>query len=345
MWVGPDATLFANVSIWLLAALLIILAGTRLAGVADRLADRTGLGEALVGATLLGGSTSLPGITASVTAAWAGHPSLAISNALGGIAAQTAFLGVADFFHRRVNLEHAAVSVPNLLNGVLLVALLGGVLLAGDLPPVAIAGVSPMTPLLFLGYLFGLRLARESHRQPQWWPRKTAQTRPDIPDPANLRRTSLAWLWGEFALCALTVAVSGWLVAHAALGISAQTGLTESVVGGVFTAISTSTPELVTTIAAIRRGALTLAVGGVLGGNAFDVMFAVAADVAYREGSIYHAISHRERFLAALTIVLTSVLVMGMLARQKRGPANIGFESLLILLFYLVGMAVLLGMG
>ena len=49
--------------------------------VADRLADKTGLGEAVVGALFLGGSTSLPGIVTSVTTAAGGHAELAISNA------------------------------------------------------------------------------------------------------------------------------------------------------------------------------------------------------------------------------------------------------------------------
>jgi cation:H+ antiporter len=43
--------------------------------------------------------------------------------------------------------------------------------------------------------------------------------------------------------------------------------------------------ELVTTIAAVRRGALQLAVGGIIGGNTFDTLFLTAADVSYREGS------------------------------------------------------------
>ncbi|HZY65274.1 MAG TPA: hypothetical protein VFE21_05285 [Rubrobacteraceae bacterium] len=43
------------------AAALILVVGTRLTGVADALADRTGVGEALVGAVLLGASTSLSG--------------------------------------------------------------------------------------------------------------------------------------------------------------------------------------------------------------------------------------------------------------------------------------------
>lgn len=92
--------------------------------VTDRLADKTGLGEAVVGALFLGGSTSLSGIVTSVTAAAGGYAELAISNALGETAAQTAFLSVADIVYRKANLEHAAASPANLTQGTLLLTLL-----------------------------------------------------------------------------------------------------------------------------------------------------------------------------------------------------------------------------
>lgn len=94
------------------SALIIILAGTRLAGVADRLADRTGMGEVLAGALFVGGSTSLPGAIASMSTAADGHAQLAIGNAIGGLTAQTMFLAIADMVYRRANIEHAAASAP-----------------------------------------------------------------------------------------------------------------------------------------------------------------------------------------------------------------------------------------
>jgi cation:H+ antiporter len=105
--------------------------------------------------------------------------------------------------------------------------------------------------------------------------------------------------------------------------------------------VATSLPELVTTVAAVRQGALTLAVGGIIGGNTFDVLFLVAADVAYREGSIYHAISAQPLFIISLTILLTAILLMGLIRRERRGFANIGFESVAVLVLYLAGMATL----
>jgi cation:H+ antiporter len=63
------------------AAAVIAIAGTRLARVADQLADLTGMGEALFGALFLGAATSLPGVVTTVVAALEGHTDLAISSA------------------------------------------------------------------------------------------------------------------------------------------------------------------------------------------------------------------------------------------------------------------------
>ncbi|MGD2074006.1 MAG: sodium:calcium antiporter [Gammaproteobacteria bacterium] len=331
----------ASLALFAASALVILFAGARMTRLADRLADVTGLGEAVFGAALLGGTTSLPGIIASVSAAAAGYPELAVSNAVGGIAAQTAFLAVADLFHRASNLEHAAASVENLVNGALLCGLLGLVLLASAGPQWEWLAVHPVSLLIVLGYAFGLKLAASTHETPGWYPEQTGDTRRDEPDGQNLRIRRPGALWARFALLAAVVGTAGYLVAVSGIAIVEKTGLSESVVGGLFTAIATSLPELVTSIAAVRQGALTLAVGGIIGGNTFDVLFIAFSDFAYRGGSIYHAISSQPRFVISLTIVLTSVLLLGLVRRERRGLGNIGFEGALVLALYLGGFLTL----
>ena len=59
------------------------------------------MGEAVVGAVLLGAITSLAGVVTSLTAAYQGYADLAISNAIGGIAVQTLFLAFADMTYKK----------------------------------------------------------------------------------------------------------------------------------------------------------------------------------------------------------------------------------------------------
>jgi len=126
------------------------------------------------------------------------------------------------------------------------------------------------------------------------------------------------------------------------LGLVERTGLSETVVGFFMTSIATSLPELVTSLAAVRQGALTLAVGGIIGGNTFDVLFLSFSDMGYRAGSIYHAISEQQLFIIALAILMTGILLLGLLRREKRGIASIGFESFLVLIVYAAAFSILI---
>lgn len=290
---------------------------------------------------LLGASTSLGGSVLSVTSAWNGHAELAISNALGGIAVQTFFLAIADMFYRRANLEHAAASAPNMMQNGLLISLLALIMLAPHLPDVTLWGIHPVTPLLFGFYGYGLRLVQGTQKTPMWRPYITRETRQDTPDDTRAM-PSLARLWIEFLLLMAVLGLAGWSMEPAATTIAARTGMTQTVVGVMLTAVSTSIPELVTSVAAVRRGALTLAVGGIIGGNAFDTLFTAASDIAYRQGSIYHAMSADTEFWVALTLLMSAVLIMGLIRRERNGIGGIGAESMTILILYMLGVGVLL---
>jgi cation:H+ antiporter len=324
------------------AAAVIAWSGTQLAGFGDRLADRTGLGEAVTGALFLGLTTALPGLTASITAALDGRPALAISNAIGGIAIQTTFLAAGDVVLPKANLEHAAASVTNMIQTTILVILLTLVLLGLTGPDVTLGHIHPMTILLFLVVGASFWLVYRSSLEPMWRPKETPWTVPDVPETAH-RRESLTKLLLGFLGNGVVVIAAGFLVARTSGSLADATGISETVAGGLFSGVATSLPELVTTVAAVRRGALTLAVSDIVGGNFFDVLFVFAADLVYLGGSLYHggAVGGRAAFLTALAILLNLVLLLGLLFRQREGPANIGFESVLILLLYLGGFLTL----
>nr|WP_305908473.1 hypothetical protein [Methylomarinum sp. Ch1-1]MDP4521309.1 hypothetical protein [Methylomarinum sp. Ch1-1] len=213
---NPDHwSLTQSIAVFAGCAFVIAVTGTWITYVVDQLADRTGAGEAVAGAVFLGGATSLAGSVLSVTAAWKGHPELAVSNALGGIAVQTLFLAVADFCYRRANLEHAAASAPNMLQTALLISLLALILLAPLLPDVTFFAIHPITPLLLGFYFYGIRLVRGARLQPMWRPLVTRETRQDIPQKSSLL-SSMSSLWLRFILLLVILGMTGWLLEPAA---------------------------------------------------------------------------------------------------------------------------------
>lgn len=269
------------------ATVVVAIAGVSLTEKADRLADQTGMGEAIAGAVLLGIATSLSGSVVSITAAADGHASLAFSNAVGGIAAQTAFLAIADLFYRRANLEHASADPANLFQIGLLTLMLGLPLAAYAGPAISIFGLHPVTVILPAVYLFGVRIGAHVRDAPMWKPVSTAQTRPETPDEGRVSVAALFPLALRFTALAAVLALAGWVISKCGVQISTRLGISATAVGALMTAVATSLPELITTLAAVRRGALQLAVGGIIGGNSFDVLFLSAADASYRNGSLY----------------------------------------------------------
>jgi cation:H+ antiporter len=329
------SSLIPSVIAFGVAALMIGIAGSRLARLADTLADRTGLGEAVFGVLLLASVTSLPDLAATLSAALDARPDLAMSNVMGSMTANLAFLGVADIIYRKANLEHAAASPVNLMLAGLLMVLLTLPLLAILTPTVTGWNVHPITPVIVVAYFFGLHLVRRTRVRPMWFPRLTHQTVSDEPKPHS---GGSAAVWLGFIVMAVVTGLAGWILMEAAKGIADHTGLSETLVGGLFTALATSTPELVTTIAAIRIGALTLAVSNIFGTNCFNMLVVAAADAGYPHGSIYHDMAPVQMMWGLVGILMTAILLLGMVRRETYGIGRIGFESALMLGVYAIAL-------
>jgi cation:H+ antiporter len=266
-----------------------------------------------------------------------------MSNVMGSMAINLAFLGVADIVYRKANLEHAAASPVNLMLAALLIVLLILPLIATFTPAITIWGVHPITPLIVAIYVFGLHLVRRTQAKPMWLPRLTRQTVSDKPDKHSHGSTSNLWPW--FTVMALVTGMAGWVLMEAAKTIADQTGLSETVIGGLLTAFATSTPELVTTIAAIRIGALTLAVSNIFGTNCFNILVVAAADLGYVRGSIYHDMAPVQMIWGLVSILMAAILLLGLVRRETYGIGRIGFESVLILGVYTITLGMIVVSG
>jgi len=124
------------------SALIVVAAGVWLGSIADRISDETGLGRSFVGALVLGVSTSLPEIAASVTSVRIGAIDLAIGNVLGSNLFNVALLAVYDVCDGAQNLW-VAMSPANALAAVLSIMMTAVVIIS------LIYRASPKTPFRF----------------------------------------------------------------------------------------------------------------------------------------------------------------------------------------------------
>jgi cation:H+ antiporter len=127
---------------------------------------------------------------------------------------------------------------------------------------------------------------------------------------------SLPWAVGGFGLCALVILIAGPFLAEAAGVLAEKTGLGTTFVGTTLVALSTSLPELVATIAALRMGSVDLAVGNVFGSNAFNMILLAPLDVIH-SGSLLAAVSARHTVTCLAVVLATQVAIIGQLYQAE----------------------------
>jgi cation:H+ antiporter len=110
------------------------------------------------------------------------------------------------------------------------------------------------------------------------------------------------------------------LLVAAAAGIADETGLGDTFVGTTLLGVATSLPELATSLAAVRIGAFDMAVGAMLGSNAFNMFTLLIADLAYLPGPIL-ADASPEQAIGGIGGILLMSLVIASLVHGRRWTA------------------------
>lgn len=325
-------------------------AGTRLARLADSIADRTGLSEVLAGALLLGVATSLPEIITTVTASLLDNASLAVNNLFGGVAMQIAILAWIDFwFVRRGPLTFLSPDPVLLLGGVLLILQIAvsiAAIAVGDVPAIGHVGAWPV--LLLAVYVASLYFMHRFAHRDSWSPSHLPdQIAADIesetrgePDDRSTGRLVTA-----FSMHCLFVLAGGWSVSSSADALSSQTGIGSSFIGATLVALTTSLPEISTTAGAVRIGAYTMAVSNIFGTNSLEIALLLPADLAYRPDAVLNAVDDSAVLMGSVGIVLTALYLWGLLERRDKVVLRMGMDSWWVLLTYLSGVGLLYAIG
>lgn len=236
---------------------MIVVAGTKLSQRGDQIAELTGLGGLWIGVVLMAGATSRPELLTTVTAALLQAPNLAAGNLFGAVMSNMLTLGTVDLLHRQKRVWQQAAYEQSLTAA-----------LAMGLPPWLVA-LYPATHGSgtvgrWTGYhrdrscLYSRNASRIPPRRccPRQQERERiveAMEKGDITPvirSATLKRASIG-----FALATLAIVVAAPYLAASAKAIADLTGIGTTFIGTSLVAITTSLPELVTSLAAIRFGA------------------------------------------------------------------------------------------
>ena len=343
--------MFEGLPVWInaasftAAAIVVWLAGTRLAGYADRIAEATGLGQAMLGIVLLGGVTSLPEFAVGVSATLAGAQALAINDVLGSAAINLVLLAVADAVFGRDALTSTPGTPGVMLQGALGIVLLAIIVAAVTTGDVLVFGMGAWSWLLLASFLAAVWVISKSQGRSAWVPDEKsapAAHREATPaDAAAAADTPLRVLLLRTAAVAAAILVAGFVLARSGEALAEQTGLGDSFFGSVLLGFSTSLPELSTVLAAVRLRRYEMAMADVLGTNLFNVTVIVLIDALSPGGPVLAASGPFAAFGALLAIVLTALFLVGMIERRDRTILRMGFDSLAALGCYAGGLVVL----
>jgi cation:H+ antiporter len=236
-----------------LGLVLLTLGADRLILAACALARRAKVSEAVIGATIVAGGTSMPELVASISGALSGQYGLAVGNVVGsnsfnvgailGPVALIAPLAVAPVIARRDWTVMAVVSA----------ICVGAALAFGAFPRWLCAGFLAA----WVGYVV-------------WAVRHGGEEAAAEDAPERPLGLAAAIGWSLVGMALLTA--GGKALVWGAVGLASSAGISDAVIGLTIVAAGTSAPELVTSLVAARRGMHQIAVANIVGSNTFNIL-------------------------------------------------------------------------
>ncbi len=329
--------MLAEILVWvkfLLCLLIILFAGTKLARYGDAIAEKTGVGRIWIGLLLLAVITTAPELVTAVSSvALVGLPNLAMGTLFGSCMFNLTILALLDILHPRTPFlsESKLRHIASAGIGILLIAVAAGNILAGGrLSGLALGWVGIPGIIILILYLIG---ARQLFR----FERSHPEQRLETASPQYTKITTRA-VYLRFILAAMAVIGAGIWLSFVGGEIAETTGWGASFVGSLFLAITTSMPELTVTIAALRLGAIDMAVADILGANMLDIAVIILADIFYTQAPILSAVSGAHLITAMVVVVMNLLVIIGLRFRQKRKTfIVISWYGLALIGLYILG--------
>jgi cation:H+ antiporter len=318
---------------FLLCFVIITFAGYALSRYGDILAEKTGISSSWIGLTLLATATSLPELATGISAVTVVNvPDIAVGDVLGSTVFNLLILVLLDALYQRETIYSRAAQghILSAALGALLIGFTGFSLILDQ------AGMSPAwghvgvyTPIIVLVYLAAMR---SIHRYEKATLDKYTETSAERYPEVTLREAM-----GGYLVAAIFVIVAGSFLPFIASDISGMMDWDQSFVGSFFVAAATSAPEVVVTIAALKLGAIDMAIANLLGSNLFDILILAVDDLFYVKGPLLANVDYSHTITAFTAVMMSLLVIIGLVFRpQRRSVLKLTWISLSLLLLYIL---------
>jgi cation:H+ antiporter len=315
---------------FLICLIIIVLAGRKAAKYGDAISEKTGLGGLWVGVALLAVVTSIPELFTGISAAaLVDAPDIAIGDLFGSNVVNLAIIALLDICYTNGVLLTVVGQGGHLRSAALGMVLTGvGALfiLGSRIDALGVGWLGLYTPVLLILYLFFMRRIfayEQSH------PAEEEEEEEDYAHMSKLR------VYVAFGLSALVIVGAAIWLAFIGDEIATEMNWEQSFVGTVFVAISTSLPEVAVSIAALRIGAVNMAVGNMLGSNLCNMAIVGVVDLFYWEGPVLAAVSRVNAFTGFMVVAMSGIVIAALVFRTShKTPLRMSWYALVLLLCY-----------
>jgi cation:H+ antiporter len=323
---------------FLLCTAVIVIAGANLSKYGDVIAEKSGLGRAWIGLILMAGVTSLPELITGISSvALANTPDIALGDVMGSCVFNLSLIAIMDMLYRPGPIFSRAEHSHNLSAGfgIILIGVAMISILAGSAVP-SIGRVGLATPVIAALYLVGMRSVFLFQR------REIKAHAGEIAAQLQYENTSTREASIRYGVNALIIVAAATMLPFIGDRIAVETGLGRSFVGSVLIAMTTSLPEFVVAITALRIGAADMAIANLLGSNMFNIVILAVDDLAYRHGPLLSMVSTNHVVTGGIAIIMSAIAVVSLTYRlEKKTILRIGWDAAALLLAYIANISLL----
>ena len=315
----------------------IVYSGTQLARYGDIIAEKTGMGGTWIGLVLMASVTSLPELVTGVSSVTlAGVPDIAAGDVIGSCVFNMLILSVLDVFCRQGPISSRAHRGHILSGsiGILLLSIVAISLSAGrDLFP--FGWIGPYTLLFGIIYFIAMRLIFSYEK------REIATYMKEVAVELKYREYDAKTAYIHYGVNAVIVIAAAVFLPEIGKGIAEMTGLGQTFVGNIFIALSTSLPEVVVSISAVRMEAIDMAIGNLFGSNIFNIFILALDDVFFVKGPLLSFVSHSNIVSAMSAVAMTAIAIIGLTYRSEKKPLFLAWDSIAIIGVYVSNVMLL----
>ena len=316
----------------------IIFCGTKLSKYGDIIAEKVGLGRAWIGLILMASVTSLPELVTGISSvAIVDTPNIALGDIMGSCVFNLSLIALMDILYGPGPIfskaEHGHILSAGF--GIILIGFASISILSDQNIP-AIGHIGLYIPLIILIYGIGIRSIFLFEK------RKIAEFVSEMAQAVQYKHISTKEAVAKYVLNALIIIAAATWLPFIGDRLAEETGLGKSFVGTVFIAFSTSLPELVVSISALKIGATDMAVANLFGSNMFNMFVLAIDDIFYTRGPLLADGSVNHVLTECMAGIMTGISVVGLTYHLERKMfLRLGWDATALLLAYIINIYLL----